>query len=127
MLLLIVLLMGMGSCYCLWPWDVGLAYEEDMVADYAVWATDSRDNAAIVRKTSPHGAASVVEGGISVYGWNNDFIIAKRDFESWYIVEVASGEVHGPLTKEQYIELRETLAVPPDLTFTRNVFSGDEG
>jgi len=124
-LLPVVLLIGMGSCCCLWPWDIGLAYEDDLVADYAVWAVDSRDSAAIVRKTSPRGATSVI-GGISVYGWNNDFILAKTDFRTWYIIEVAGGKVHGPLTREQYAELRETLGVPPDLTFTRNVFVSDE-
>ncbi len=124
-LLLVVFLIGMGSCCCLWPWDIGLAYEDDLVADYAVWAVDSRDSAAIVRKTSPRGATSAI-GGISVYGWNSDFILAKTDFRTWYIIEVAGGKIHGPLTRVQYAELCETLGVPPDLTFTKNVFARNE-
>lgn len=121
--LIVALLIGMGSCCCLWPWDIGLAYKDDMVADYAVWAVDSRESAAIVRKTGPHGATPIVEGGITVYGWNSDFIIAKRGFAGWYIVEVPTEKIHGPLTEEQYTELRQVLGVPPGLTFTRNVFS----
>jgi len=121
--LIVALLIGMGGCCWLWPWDIGLAYEDDMAADYAVWALDSRESAAIVRKTGPHGATVIVGDGITVYGWNSDFIIAKRGIADWYVVEVATEKVHGPLTEEQYAGLRHVLGVPPSLTFTRNVFS----
>jgi hypothetical protein len=93
-----------------------------MVADYAVWAVDSKDNAAIVRKRDSGGATVVIDGGILVYGWNDDFIVAKRHTGSWFIVEVATERVHGPLTREQYAEVRKTLGLPPDLTFTKNVW-----
>ncbi len=76
----------------------------------------------------------IVEPKVTSYGWNHDFIIAKQNpvlgwtdenvalyITHWFIIEVASGKVHGPLTKDEFIELRRTLGVPSDLTFTRNV------
>ena len=120
-LLIIVFLMGIGTCCCLSPIFVGSAYREDMVAGYAVWAIDALDEAAVVRKTSPHGAVHVVGPTISAYGWNNDFILAKQHPANWFIIEVKGGKVHGPLTKEQYMELRQTLGVPSDLAFTKSV------
>jgi hypothetical protein len=133
-LLVIACLIGIGSCCCLFPFFIGLAYEEDMVAGYAVWAVDALEDAALVQKTSPDSATQVVGPKVSSYGWNDDFIIAKQNpvlgwtnenvalyITNWFIVEVGSGKVHGPLTKEQYVELRQSLGVPSDLTFTRNM------
>jgi hypothetical protein len=130
-LLIIVFLI---SCCCLFPLFTGLAYEEDMVGGYAVWAVDALRDAAIVQKTSPDGAAQIVGPKVSSYGWNDDFIIARQNpvlgwtegnvalyITNWFIIEVGSGKVHGPLTEKQYIELRQTLGVPVDLTFTRYV------
>ena len=45
-LLIIACLIGIGSCCCLFPFFIGLAYEEDMVAGYAVWAVDALEEAA---------------------------------------------------------------------------------
>jgi hypothetical protein len=122
-----LLLIGAGGC----PF-VGLAYEDDMVANYAVWAVDALDDAAIVRKTTANGATNVVGPMVFAYGWNNDFILAKqhpvREWPKvdtgtthWFIIEVGSGNVHGPLTERQYNELRQTIGVPPELTFTKKV------
>jgi len=70
---------------------------------------------------------------VFAYGWNDDFIIAKQhpnpddfgsvetDITNWFIIEVATGEVYGPLTEQEYIDLREKLGVPDSLTFTRTI------
>ena len=111
---------------------MGLAYEDDMVASYAVSAVDALDDAEIVRKTGPHSATTVVGPMVFAYGWNRDFILAKqhpvREWPKvdtsttyWFIIEVETGNVHGPMTEEQYMGLRQTLRVPTDLTFTKNI------
>jgi hypothetical protein len=129
-LLIIAFFVGMGSCCCLLPFFVGSAYEEDLVAGYQVIAGDSIQDATI---QGPNGG-QLIAPKVTSYGWNDDFIIATQNpvlgwtnenvalyITHWFIIEVRSGKVHGPLTKEQYIELRKSLGVPSDLTFTRNV------
>ena len=107
----------------------GLVYEEDLVNGYAVWAADVIQDAAIVLKDKgSSGALEVVPHTVFAYGWNDEFIIAKRHPEKkdrkvdtsltyWYIVEVASGNVHGPLSKDEFSKFRTELKVPPELSF----------
>jgi len=130
-LVVIGFLMGMGSCCYLFPFFVGVAYEQDMVAGYQVVAGDSIQDAAIY---GPDPRGEIVAPKVTSYGWNDDFIIATQNpvlgwtnenvalyITHWFIIEVGSGKVHGPLTEEQYTELRRTLGVPSDLTFTKYV------
>jgi hypothetical protein len=118
-------------CFCIFPFT-GLAYEDDLVSDYAVWAADAAFQAAIVRKVSQNGATTIVGSMVFAYGHNEDFIIAKRhpaekpwkpdtSITQWFIIEVHTGNVHGPLTEAEYIEMREKTGVPADLTFTHTV------
>ena len=113
---------------------IGLAYEYDLTADYAVWATDQLEQAAVVRKDPQGSGASVVIWPmISAFGWNDDFIIAQRhpardDFDDvdmtvteWYILVVAEDEVHGPLTEAEYRQLRQDLGVPSSLEFSQTI------
>ena len=107
----------------------GPIFEEDLVNGYAVWAADVMGDAAIVLKDKESsGAFGVVPRTVFAYGWNDDFIIAKRHPEKkdrkvdtsltyWYIVEVASGDVHGPLSEDEFSKLRTELKVPPELSF----------
>ena len=113
---------------------IGLAYEYDLTADYAVWATDQLEQAAVVRK-DPQGssASSVIWPMISAFGWDDDFIIAQRhpardNFDDvdmtvteWYILVVAEDEVYGPLTEAEYRQLRQDLGVPSSLDFTQTI------
>jgi hypothetical protein len=108
---------------------MGLIYEEDLVNGYAVWATDTIEDAAIVHKDKGgSGSTVVVHPMVFAYGWNDDFIIAKRHPEKkdrkvdtsltyWYIVEVTSGDVHGPLSEDEFSKLRTELKVPHELSF----------
>jgi len=114
----------MGGC----PFH-GRAYEEDLSNGYAVWAADVIEDAVIVRKKDKEHSYStrVVQPTVFAYGWNDDFIIAKQhpnkdrkvdtSLTYWYIVEVASGDVHGPLSEDEFDKLRIKLKVPPDLSF----------
>lgn len=113
---------------------IGLAYEHDLTADYAVWATDLLEQAAVVQK-APQGssASSVIWPMVCAYGWNDDFIIAQRhpnldnsrdiDFTvtEWYVLVVATETVHGPLTEAEYHQLRQELDVPAELDFSHTI------
>lgn len=113
---------------------IGLAYEYDLTADYAVWATDVLEQAAVVRK-DPQGSGASVEiwPMISAFGWNDDFIIAQRHpvregvddvdmtVTEWYILVVAERVVHGPLTETEFRQLRQDLGVPTCLEFSQTI------
>ena len=107
---------------------MGRAYEEDLSNGYAVWAADIIEDAMIVHKDKGDSYSTrVVQPTVFAYGWNDDFIIAKQhprkdrkvdtSLTYWYIVEVASGNVHGPLNKDEFNKLRTELKVPPELSF----------
>jgi hypothetical protein len=104
----------------------GLAYEDDLVGGYKVQAVDARNNAAICRENE------IVPPMVFAYGWNDDFIAAKRHpsldgwkpnlyATYWYLTEVHNATVHGPLTEQQFTELRRELGVPAELAFTKTI------
>jgi hypothetical protein len=124
--LLIVLSLACGG--------IGLAYEHDLTSDYAIWAPDANAQAAVVQKIPDSSSASTVIGPLVFrYGWNAEFIIAQQHpvqdgFDElntgvthWFILEVATGKVHGPLTEAVYIRTRQTLGVPDNLDFTHTI------
>ena len=110
---------------------MGMVYEEDLVNGYAVWATDVMEQAKIVKKDKEISSTTiytlVVPATVFAYGWNDDFIIAKQhprkdrkvdtSLTYWYIVEVASGNVHGPLSEDEFNKLRTKLKVPAEISF----------
>jgi hypothetical protein len=111
---------------------MGMVYEEDLVNGYAVWATDVMEQAEIVKKDKEISSTTiytlVVPATVFAYGWNDDFILAKRhprkkdkkvdtNLTYWYIVEVASGNVHGPLSEDEFNKLRTKLKVPAEISF----------
>ena len=108
---------------------MGRAYEEDLVNGYTVWATDVMEQAEIVKKHKENTSVTVVvPATVFAYGWNDDFIIAKRHPPKkdgkvdtsviyWYIIEVASGNVHGPLSEGEFNSLGTELKVPAELSF----------
>lgn len=107
----------------------GLIYEEDLVNGYAVWAVDTMEYAAVVHKDKGGSSAtSVVPRTVFAYGWNDDFILAKRhprkkdkkvdtSVTYWYIIEVTSGDVHGPMNEDEFRKLRTRLKVPEEISF----------
>jgi len=112
---------------------MGLEYEEDLVGDYAVWATDTIEDTAVVRKDkNGSGATGVIPAMVFAYGWNDSFIIAKQHptkdhwsvdtgTTNWYIIQVKMGKVHGPLTESEFNQRRTELQVPSELQFTRTI------
>lgn len=126
-----VLLVAVHGCI----WTEGLWYEDDdLPGEYAVHAVDEPVNAMIVEKEGGNRSHSVVPSTVFVYGWNDDFIIAQRhprfwdDFRRidtsithWYLIEVGTKTVHGPLSEDAFNKLRVELKVPPELSFTKMV------
>ncbi len=116
---------------------MGLVYEEDLVGDYAVWATDTMEDAAIVRKgTEPTTADVVVPRMVFAYGWNDDYIIAKqhpgkgyyevdKGTTHWYVIEVLTGKVHGPLGEDEFQDLQVDLGIPVQIPL--NTLQGSQG
>lgn len=124
-LIVFVPLLSTG-CFCI----EGLAYEEDLPGDYAVWAVGMVEWTSIVKIVDVSLGEQVVDPMVYAYGWNDDFIIAKRhplvnlrsidtDITLWYVIDLRSDTVHGPLTEAQYTGLRTALQMPGELTFTR--------
>ncbi len=116
------------GCFCL----EGLAYREDLAADYAVWAVDLTQWTSIVKTVDRTLGEQVVGPMVYAYGWNEEFIIAKQhallnlaavdiDATRWYLIEVQSDTVHGPMSENEYLAMREALGVPQALAFTRTI------
>ena len=111
---------------CFW----GPIYEEDLGNGYVVCALDVMRDASVIRKDPKRssGGRQVVPPTVFAYGWNDDFILAKRHPEKkdrkvdtsvtyWYIIEVTSGDVHGPLNEDEFRKLRTKLKVPEEISF----------
>ena len=105
-------------------------YREDLGNGYVVVATDVMRDARIVRKDPKRSSwgIQVVPPTVFAYGWNDDFILAKRhpvkkdrkvdtSVTYWYIIEVTSGDVHGPLNEDEFRKLRTKLKVPEEISF----------
>ena len=114
------------------PASMGVEYEEDLVNGYAVRATDVMEQAVILKREKEGSKitsiSTVVPETVFAYGWNDDFILAKRhprkkdrkvdtSITYWYIVEVTSGKVHGPLSEDEFNKLRTKLKVPAEISF----------
>ena len=112
--------------------SMGVAYEEDLGNGYVVRATDVMEQAEIFKRekegSNITSISTVVPETVFAYGWNDDFILAKRhpkkkdekvdtSITYWYIVEVASGKVHGKLSEDEFNKLRTELKVPAEISF----------
>ena len=104
----------------------GLAYEDNLVGGYTVKAADAKNYAAMYRKSE------VIPPMVYAFGRNDDFIIAKRhttldgrtiDLYTTlrYLIEVHNAKLHGPLSEQQFTELRRELEVLEELTFTKMI------
>ncbi|UCG57211.1 MAG: DUF3997 domain-containing protein [Phycisphaerales bacterium] len=123
-----LLLVAIGGCCFVFE---GLRYEDELTSGYVVRAADTTAWTVLERDRGFSHSAAIVRSMVFAYGWNRDFIIVKRHPRSeiipdmsvteWYIVEVDSEHVHGPMTELHFTQMREELGVPVALTFTREV------
>jgi len=131
---LILFLLAILACA---PGDLGfaLAYERDLANNYSVWAADVVEQACIVKKekSNSNSGSCVVNAMVFAYGWNERYIISKQYPEkedsfqidktrvNWYIVDMNTNQVYGPMTENEYLEMRNTLSVPTILNFTDEI------
>ena len=134
-LLIALLLLSALACG-----GIGMAYDYDLVGEYAVWAPDRLTDAAIVQKVPESSSGTVVVKSMVVaFGWDDAFIIAKQhpkleesnelaqsaevdtSVTHWFIIDVANGDVHGPLTEDEYWARRQALDVPEVLEFSQTI------
>jgi len=119
------LLVVIGGCPL-----AGSVYEDELVAGYVVWAADVIEQAAIFLKDEDgQGGIQVVPPMVFTYGWNDEFIIAKRRPAEYgkmtgsttqsYIIVVQNRQTHGPLTEDEFVKLRLELHVPSELSFAK--------
>jgi hypothetical protein len=110
----------------------GNEYQDGLVAGYYVCAIDAIEEAAICLECErSRGGVEVVGPMVFAYGWNDDFIIAKQrpseygkmsqDVVCWYIIDVLSRKVHGPLNEDGFWNRRAELGVPGGLSFTKEI------
>jgi hypothetical protein len=115
------------ACCCCWVWGNLPLYDSDLVAGYEFVAMDSKEQAMI-----HHPKHKNIDPMVFAFGYNKDFIIAKqhpntdgfhadKSITNWFIIRVATGELFGPLSETEYIELRKRLEVPDTLTFTSQI------
>ncbi|MCP4609128.1 MAG: DUF3997 domain-containing protein [Planctomycetes bacterium] len=115
-----------GCCFFHLP-----AYKEDLGNGYIVYAADVMRDVSISRKDPKRSSSwgiQVIPPTVFAYGWNDNFILAKRHPKKkdrkvdtsvayWYIIEVTSGDVHGPLNEDEFHKLRTEFKVPEEISF----------
>ena len=119
--------LSISSLACAWccGWGNFPLYDSSLASGYSAFAPDEWDQLAI----HDEAGSAIIWPMVFAYGWNDDFIIAQQhpkvyglavDVETtnWFIIDVASGDVHGSLSQEEYNELRQRLGVPDSLVFT---------
>lgn len=124
--------------------DLDSPEDTRLVGNYHyVWDYESYDKAVleIGYRKNQNGYFIVIGPDIKSYGWNEDYIIAKinppvddnsrtidTNTESYIILEMAKDgsdvsiykNIYQDLTYEEYLEKRQGLDIPDDLTFTIN-------
>ncbi len=101
--------------------------ESGLVKDYKLFSLESLYDTNLVKGTVGGVEKEVIPCYVFAVGWNDDFIIAKRNPQhlkqkkiEWYIVETANNMVHGPYNEQEFRVKRNELGVPVDLSFTIN-------
>jgi len=105
-------------------------YMDDLGNGYVVVAKHEMQDARISRTypEQPSMSRQVVPPTVFAYGWNDDFILAKQHPQKkdrivdtsvtyWYIIEVTSVDIHGPLNEDEFRKLRTKLKVPEEISF----------
>lgn len=90
----------------------------DLPGSYEIWRINTYEIALVIR-SGEYIADNVVESYVSEIAWNSKCIFAKQrpevnslDLEiSLYIVDVDSGEVHGPLSQSEFDDLIDSMDI----------------
>lgn len=90
----------------------------DLPGSYEIWRINTYEIALVIR-SGEYIADNVVESYVSEIAWNSKCIFAKQKPEvnsldseiSLYIVDVDSGEVHGPLSQSELDDLIDSMDI----------------
>ena len=90
----------------------------DLPGSYEIWRINTYEIALVIR-SGEYIADNVVESYVSEIAWNSKYIFAKQRSEvnsldleiSLYIVDVDSGEVHGPLSQSEFDDLIDSMDI----------------
>ena len=102
----------------------------DLPGSYEIWRMNTYEIALVMRSTE-YTADNVVESYVSEIAWNSEYIFAKQKPESnsldseisFYIVDVDSTEVYGPLSQSEFDNLIDSM----DITFAETDWINTEG
>jgi len=108
---------------------IGLAYDQKLVGNYGLAATDVMQQMSFVRFEASGSAIGIVSETVFAAGWNERFVILKRhpaeanrtinkSITEYYIFSVNDAAVRGPLSEAEFQKARLLLRVPEGLTFT---------
>lgn len=112
---MILFLMGCG----------GFSQECDLVNGYALFSLESTPDTKLIRKENNGDKVTVVKPFVFAAGWDNDFIIVKRnDIElkmkkvEFYIIKLNNNSTYGPYTLDEFNAERKILGVSEKLDFS---------
>lgn len=85
---------------------------------YEIWQINP-DEIALVKRAGNYSADNVVESYVSEIAWNDNFILVKQTSNpddsnpdmSYYIVDIESEEVHGPLSILEFNKLTDSMKI----------------
>ena len=95
----------------------GFSQEENIVKNYALLSLENLNDTRLVKKASNGSIPEmVIEPYVFAVGWNEEFIIVKRNPQGlkqkkveWYIIELDSDMLRGPYTEAEFNSTRERL------------------
>lgn len=122
----VIALCGFIGSGCLAP-----AVDQEVTGDYVVIAPDAASQAALATRNpdNPSSASVVVDAMVYEWGWNDSFIVAKQHpllsdgwkvdstITNWFIVEVQTEVVHGPMSEDEFNQMFSELGIPDTVSF----------
>ena len=110
---------------------IGFAYQQKLSGKFGLVACDTRTQMSLCEILPSGSGLGIIEQTVFAVGWNSDFIIAKRhpsegfdttDIDKavteFYILNVATEKLLGPLDETEFATQRASLTLPDGLTFT---------
>lgn len=110
------------------------AVDTELTGDWVVTAPDTASQAGIgIREPGSALTSIKVDAMVFEFGWNDSFIVAKQhpigedgwsvdtSITNWFIVEVETAVVHGPMTESGFTQLSKDLGIPANVTFTNTL------
>jgi hypothetical protein len=112
-LLIIIQVFFLSSCAGTGDWSYS-----NLPSDYEIWKLNPNE-IALVNRVSDTSANEIVGSYVSEIAWNDNFILAQQQSDSnnsslttsFYIVDVNSEEVYGPLSEVEFHKLVKQMQI----------------